>query len=521
LEIIKLYVEIKEKEMAKIERTKNAGRNMIFELLKNIYGILMPFILRTAMIHYLGMEYTGLGGLFSSILGILNLAELGVGSAMVYSMYKPIAEDDEQKICALMRLYKIYYRIIGTFILGIGILITPFLSKLISGDYPSNINIYILYLMNLSVTVTSYWLYAYKNCLLNAHQKDYIASKIDLIINCVANVIQLISLIVFKNYYIYLAIELARQIVSNLIRAYVTSKIFPKYHAIGKLQKSEEKKINKSIKDLFTLKLSSTITQSSDTIIISAFLGLTLLARYQNYYYIFSAVSALVGIVFNSVRAGIGNSLIVETRQKNIKDFELFSFIIIWITVFCATGFICIYQPFITLWTGSDNLLPSGMPILFAILFMSRQYKYVLDTYKSAAGIWHKDRFRPLVAGLANLGLNLIMVQFWGIYGIIISTIISEVVIEIPWLIHNLFSLVFKTSTREYLIKLIKYLLVGVLTILLSTLIINQIKLELFYTIMIRALLVLILPNTLLTIIYLKKEKFKQMIDIVKRLLAK
>ena len=167
----------------KIERTKNASRNILFGIILKIYQIAVPFLMRTAMIYFMGVQYLGLNSLFTSVLQVLNLAELGVGSAMVYSMYKPIAEDDTKKICALMKLYRLYYRVIGFVIGGVGLVLTPFVPKLISGDVPSGLNIYILYLMNLAATVLSYWLFAYKNSLLQAHQRVDVVSKITLVTN--------------------------------------------------------------------------------------------------------------------------------------------------------------------------------------------------------------------------------------------------------------------------------------------------------------------------------------------------
>ena len=162
----------------KIERTKNATKNIVFGMLLKIYQIIVPFLMRTALIYCLGVEYLGLDSLFVSILQILNLAELGVGSAMVFSMYKPIAEDDTVTICALMKLYKIYYRIIGLVILVIGLIICPLIPNLIKSDLPEGLNVYVLYIMNLLATVLSYWLFAYKNCLLQAHQRNDIISKV-------------------------------------------------------------------------------------------------------------------------------------------------------------------------------------------------------------------------------------------------------------------------------------------------------------------------------------------------------
>lgn len=177
----------------KFDRTKNALRNIIFGLLQRIYQLIVPFAMRTAMIYWLGVEYLGLDGLFISVLSVLNLAELGVGSAMVYSMYKPVAEDDRTTICALMKLYKIYYRVIGLVVLVGGLILCPFIPKLISDELPAGMNVYILFLLNLGATVLSYWLFAYKNSILQAYQRADVVSKVNYVemkpsIRCFANI---------------------------------------------------------------------------------------------------------------------------------------------------------------------------------------------------------------------------------------------------------------------------------------------------------------------------------------------
>ena len=182
----------------RIERTKNAVRNIVFGVILKLYQIVAPFILRTAMIYFLGMEYLGLNSLFTSILSVLNLAELGVGTAMVFSMYKPIAEDNKEEICALMQLYKVYYRIIGIVVLIGGIVVTPFLTCLVKGDIPADINIYLIFALNLMSTVLSYWLYAYKSCLFSAHQRGDITSKISMIISTLTYVLQFIVLLIVR-----------------------------------------------------------------------------------------------------------------------------------------------------------------------------------------------------------------------------------------------------------------------------------------------------------------------------------
>ena len=280
----------------RIERTKNATRNIVFGLIQRIYITFVPFLMRTAMIYIMGVQYLGLSSLFSSILQVLNLAELGVGNAMVYSMYKPIAEDNGSKICALMKLYKIYYRIIGAIIAGIGLVLTPFVPLLVKGDLPSELNIYILYLLNLGATVLSYWLFAYKNCLLTAHQRSDISTKISMFTTTIMYVAQFLVLITLHNYYIYIMVMLLVQALNNVITAVVVTKMYPEYEATGGIDKTEQQIINQRIKDLFTAKLGGVIVNSADTIVISAFLGLTLLAIYQNYFYIVTSIIAFFEI---------------------------------------------------------------------------------------------------------------------------------------------------------------------------------------------------------------------------------
>ena len=334
----------------RIERTKNATKNIIFGVILKLYQILVPFFIRTAMIYSLGIEYLGLNSLFTSILQVLNLAELGVGSAMVFSMYKPISEDDDKKICALMQLYKIYYRFIGIVVLVVGLILCPFVPYLIKNDLPKDMNIYILYILNLLATVFSYWLFAYKNSILQAHQRQDIISKVTILVNTIQYILQIIAICVIKNYYLYVVFLLLAQIFINVITAYKSNIMYPQYKAYGKLEKEEIKKINRRVRDLFTAKIGGIIVNSADSIVISSFLGLKVLAIYQNYYYILTAIIGIVGVIFSACTAGIGNSLIVESKEKNYNDLKKFTFIIVWIAGFCASSLMCMFQTFMELW---------------------------------------------------------------------------------------------------------------------------------------------------------------------------
>lgn len=500
----------------KIERTKNATRSMIFGWLLNIYQLIMPFIMRTIMIYFLGVNYLGLNGLFTSILSVLNLAELGVGSAMVYSMYRPIAEDNTEKICALMNLYRKYYHIIGLVILSVGVVLLPFIPSLISGEIPSDINIYILYLINLGATVFSYWLFAYKNCLFTAHQRGDITSKITLAVSTVQYVAQFLAIILLHSYYVYITLTLIMQIINNFVTAKVADKIYPEYKPCGILSRKEISTINHRVRDLFTSKIGSVVVNSADTIVISAFLGLQMLAIYQNYFYILTSVKAIVGVALGACQAGIGNSLVVETKKKNMNDLKRLTFILVWISGFCTCCFLALYQPFMQIWVGTDLMLGYGAVICFAVYFFVIEINTLLNIYKDAGGLWHEDKWRPLTTALTNLIMNLIMVQFWGIYGILLSTVLSTLIVGMPWLLHNLFTVLFeKKDLKPYLKHLLYYTMISALTCIITLFICNLVTLSDWSTIIFRGIICIIVPNLLFFIIYYKSEEFFDMLQLI------
>lgn len=505
----------------KIERTKNAGRNILYGSILKIYQILVPFLMRTAMIYLMGAQYLGLNSLFTSVLQVLNLAELGVGSAMVYSMYKPIAEDDTDTICALMALYRRYYRIIGGVILIAGGVITPFIPQLIKMDtVPSDVNVYILYLLNLGATVITYWLFAYKNCLLSAFQREDVSSKISMVSSTITYILQFSVIYFWRNFYAYTVIVLLVGIVNNLITAVVVDRMYPNFHARGKLAIERIKDINHRVRDLFTSKIGSVVYDSADTIVISAFLGMSTLAVYQNYYFILASISNIVNMIFSACTAGIGNSLVVETKEKNYNDLEKFTFITCWIGGFCAACLLCLYQPFMELWVGKELMLDISVVICFVIYFYVRQINSLLNLYKNASGMWHEDRYRPLAAALANLVLNLILVQFIGIYGIILSTVLAILVVGEPWLLSNLFSCIFERKHMwQYLRGVLYYSVIVFMDCCVCYLLCAMIPIQsLIITLLVRGCICCLVPNILNVIIFQRRTEYKEAILLADRM---
>lgn len=506
----------------KLSRTKNAVRNSFYGGINFVYTTIAPFIMRTLMLYYLGVEYTGLNGLFASILQVLNLTELGVGSAMNYSMYRAIAADDEAQICALMKLYRKYYRIIGCVIAVIGLIILPFVPKLIKGSVPEDLNVFVLYILNLATTVFSYFLFAYRNCLVASFQRNDISSKVTISVHTVTYILQAIVLVLFRNYYLYLILSLASQLLINVCTAYITTKMFPKYHPEGELSKDTITAINRRVKDIFTAKFSTVVMNSSDPIIISSFLGLTALAMYQNYYYIVHALATLLSVLLSSVMAGFGNSLLTETSEKNIRDLKKFTMIIMWLSSVFVVGIISCIQPVMDIWVGPDLKFSFGIVICFCIYYFTSATLRLFNMYKDAAGIWTYDKYRPMVAAGANLTLNLLTVRFLGIYGIILSTVVAQLVISIPWILRNLFKYVFdQKAFFSYVKRIIFYFVDAIIICVISLIVCNQIVLSPWLTFITRGIVCVIISNVLILVTFKMLPEFDDCKELLIKLISK
>ena len=409
----------------KINRTKNAIRNTKWGLIQRLVNILFPFLVRTVLIYTLSAEYAGLNSLFTSILSILSLTELGFSNAIVFSMYKPVAENDENKICALLNIYRKAYLIIGTIILVIGLLLIPLLPSLINGEIPGDINLYVLYLIYLINNVLSYFLYGYKTSLLSAHQREDIVSRNTLIYNVILYGLQCVVLIAFRNYYIYAIVIPLSTILLNILNNRAVKRMFPGYIPAGQIDSKEKAVLKKNIIGLMIWKIGGATRNTLDSIVVSMYLGLITVAIYNNYFYIVNGVTTLIGVVLTAITAGVGNKVAVETPEKNYEDFKKFHFYYMWIAGWCAICMLCLYQPFMTIWMGEELMFPDYIMFLFCYYFIMMKQGDINSVYYQAAGLWWEGKFRSIVEAIINLVLNFTLGYFWGVAGIILATIIS------------------------------------------------------------------------------------------------
>jgi O-antigen/teichoic acid export membrane protein len=428
---------------------------MLWGFLNRVVALLLPFITRTIILYLLGANYLGIGTLFSSVLSFLSLTELGLSSAIVYTMYKPIANGEIDKINALLNYFRKLYRIIGIVMLLIGTIIIPVIPYLISGATPETVNVYILYYIYLINSVISYFFSGYRTSLLSAHQREDISTKRNTAVNVLVQFLQIVILISTKNFYLYAIVPIFGTILTNVLNAIITKKMYPDIQPVGSVNREIKIEIKKKLSGLIGTKLNSIVLHSSDTIIISAFLGLTLTAQYGNYYTIFNAVTGILSIIFSSMTASIGNKLITDSIDENYMLFRRLSFMNSWIVCWCCVCFVCLYEPFMTLWVGGNLRLGIVFACLMTAYFYIYQIQKTVLTFKDAAGIWYSDRARPYISMLINVVSNIILVQFIGIYGIVISTILAFIV-SLPWANNILFKKLFKKDPKTNIISILK-----------------------------------------------------------------
>lgn len=412
-----------------MSRIDNVKRGIVFGVLNNIVNILLPFISRTVVIYVLGTEFAGLGGLFTSIVNVLNISELGFGAAVSYVLYEPMASEDFEKIRKILHFTQRVFRIIGLIVLGIGIILIPFLPYLISSDYPASINIYYLYILFLCNSVISYFAFSYKRILFSAGQRYDVETNIATFSILLQYIFQIFSLVVWRNYYIYVSISVIMTLVNNILCGYITKKMYPECYSEGNIDKEDVKLITKQVGGAFFSKIGSTVYLSVDNIVISAIFGLLILGQYGNYYYVVSALVAVFAVINNTVRPVYGNCIVLESVEQNYERYCIFNYLYLWLSGFCCCCLLCLFQDLIKLWVGIDNCLPNLLVILLVIYFYVGRISYVPNLFVESAGLWWESKFVPLIAAVLNLGLNIWLSLSIGLSGVLISSIASSLII--------------------------------------------------------------------------------------------
>lgn len=494
----------------KLDRTKNTLRNSAVEYLSKLILLLFPFITRSVFTALLGAEYLGLNGLFSSILTVLNMTELGFSSAIVVHMYRAIASDDTASINALLNYYKRIYRIVGLIILCVGCAVIPFLSRLIKGSYPDDINLTVVYLVYLFDTTISYFLFAYYTSLISAFQRADLLTGVNVAVKLIMYALQIGVLLLARNYYVYLTIMPICTVLNNVGAYYMAKKFFPQYSPQGDICVQTKADIGQKVKGAVIGKVATVFRNTFDSIFISVFLGLTATAIYGNYYYILNTISAFLSIIPAAIISGVGNSIALETQEKNYHDMNRMNFLYMWLSGWCMICMLCLYQPFMKLWMGEAMLLSTPTMILFCAYLYILKIGEVMSVYIGAQGLYWESRFVTIVEAVANITLNYFLGKYFGIAGIMWATILTLIIIGNFWGCRIAFRFYFtEQSSNSYLFRHLGYAAVSAGIAAITYGVCQFVKLEGIKELILTGIICIVVPNVLYYVVYHKTKYYQ------------
>lgn len=501
-------------------RVKSATRNIAFGYVGQIATALMSFVLRTVFIMHLNEDLLGINSTYGNILSLLNMAELGIGTALNFSLYGPVARGEKEKIKSYMQLYRKAYFIIACVVAAVGLLLTPFLQyfKLRSPENTTVRELTIYYLIFLFNTVSSYFV-AYKYSLINAEQKNYIQTNIITITKVIVVFLQIIVVIVTRNFLLYLLTDAVVQLIQKVFVSKFLDKMYPylKEKDVQKLSKEESDEVWKKTKALVFHKVGDVARLQTDALIISTFVEVAMAGVVDNYNMVISTVSNFVNIIFNSVISSFGNLIATESRQKQFSMFKVYRFFASWIYGFSCVGFMVLLTPLIRLWLGDHWILTSAAVYCILIDYYFKGDRIVLSNYKTAAGVFEPDKYLALIQGAVNLVISIVLVQTpLGITGIYIGTIVSGLIANFtkPVIIYKE---CFDMKAGSYFADTLKYLASLVFVLVVSQLISVKVLANLnILTFILMAVIITVLFNGVYFILYGRSEEFKYLTGKVK-----
>ena len=418
-------------------RTQKSIKNTVAGVIGLLCSQVISFVTKSIFIRILGAEYNGVNGLFSNILQVLNLAELGFATSIAYALYKPLKDGDEQKQAELMNFFAKIYRVIAVVVAVVGCCCIPFLQYLIAENI-SELSFSLnelrgYFAMYLASTVCSYLL-AYKRTIITADQNNYIVTNVDNLCNIILNILQIALLFAFKNFYAYLAIMIAKTIVNNAVLHIIANKKYGylKKYRDAKLSKPEKHAIFQNVEATFLHRLGDVAARGTTSIIISSFVSLIIAGQYSNYVMITASIGMLVNIVFTSITASVGNLCANESEEAQYKVYKRVRYLAYFCGIFTFVCFVGIFNPFIELWVGKDMVLP--MSVVVAISFDSSKWYFrkAILTFKDAKGMFKNDWYKPVLEALVGIALGIGLSYVWGAFGVIFGHILATMLIAVP-----------------------------------------------------------------------------------------
>ena len=500
-------------------RVKRAAKNIAVGYISNMATAILGFVLRTVFIMRLSDTLLGVNSLYSNILSMLSLAELGIGTAMNYSLYGPMARGEIEKIKSYMQLYKKAYRMIAAVIACVGLVIVPFLPDIVKGaDYLTRTQLTVYYLIFLFNTVSTYFVsYKYSLCL--AEQKDFIQTNVLMITKAVTVSLQIVIILLTSNFLLFLLTSAAVQFIQIFIVNAYLNKLYPylKDKDVTPLDEESKKDVMTKTKALMLHKIGDTARLQTDAIIISSFINVVTVAVVDNYNMIINTISGFVNIIFNSMVTGFGNLIATESEDKQYRTFKVYRFFAVWVYGFTAVGFYLLLSPLVKIWLHDDKWVLA--PVIIGTVLTDYYFKgerVALMNYKTAAGVYEPDKYLSLIQGAVNLALSIVLVIKIGLVGVYIGTVVSGLIANItkPFIVYKY---CFHRSAKGYFIDSFKYILVMglelAILIPIKTIVMRNITIVSF---IIMFVIVCVIFNVVFLAFFGRTKEFRYIMDTVR-----
>ena len=500
-------------------RVKKTTYNMLTGFLYQFVAMVLNFVSRTIFNHTLGTDYLGLNGIFTDVLGLLSMADLGFNTAMSYSFYKPLAEHDERKLSALVNFYRKLYRIIALSVTVVGLAVTPFLRLIVKTDREiPQLEIY--YFFALAGVVITY-LFVYKTTILTADQKNYQVTRIRLWTTLVKTCLQILVLLLFHNYIAYLAINVILEFLNNLIASCKSKKTYPYIRNREQLAGEEKKSIFDNMKSVFIYKVSSTLFSATDNILISVIVSTTAVGIYSNYLMVSNKLLLIIQIIFSAVTASVGN---VVAKEKAEKRYEVFcamqsvSFILCGII---TSVFFLMANDFVNVWLGKAYTLSL---VTIASMTLNTYLACALQplwAYRDATGLYKRTKYVMLIGAALNIVLSVIWGQKWGLVGIIFASAVARLSTYFWYEPRLLFREYFEQKLTKYYLSFLGNLALVVGTGLVLSCAMSNFEVTGWFTLALKGMIIGISCSIVFLLAYCRTAGFQIILNKVKDIIRR
>jgi len=508
-------------------RSINSIKNVIVSVVLSVVTILFNFVTQSIFISTLGMEYSGLNNVFTSIISVLSIVELGIGSSIIYHLYKPIYENDILTIKSLMNFYKKAYRIIAIVVFVLGTIILPCLPWIVDVNLIKE-NVYFLFFLYVIDSVSSYLL-SYKRSIIYANQKNRIIDLVHLLYVIVLNAIEIFILVFTKNFILYLIIKIIFRILENVIIGLIADYLYPYLKDkknIKKISKNIQNEIKKMVKGQLFHQIASTIVISTDSMLVSSFFGLKQAGIYANYTLIANSAHSIISQIFSVLTASIGNLLVENNEEKSFYYYKLINYINFLLYALSSIGMFFCIDDFIILWLGDTKyIFPIFLVFVFSFNFFLQGMRKTIQVFAIAAGICYENRFVPVLEAIINLIASLLFLNIFGIVGIVLGTVVSTFVLYFYGFPKYIYSPLFKKNKtvyiKEFLYSVIKYLFIFFIESIVIYSFNFLFDLNIFIELICNFILCILIFIVLILIIDWKSDSRKEIIQLLKTILKR